>query len=276
MTTPIILFDNRFKDGPITATDTAPGYDPANLADERPYLLWMGNGSGTKELVVDCGIEKPANCLGLVRHNLATIGASIAVETSPDNSIWTRRMNSVSPKSDCAQLFTFTEAQDRYWKLVLENCVEAPYLGHAALGQRLQFPYPPDSPHTPYRQKTVARTSFTDDLANPIEAIISHKRLEIEARFSNIGRDFVFGAAGSGWGEFLYGGAAWGSGPTYQDFIEKHASDLHWFFWAWDLDNFPRHVFFVKLPDEADYGTPLSMLQYVDEIALKMEGILEW
>ncbi len=273
---PILLYDNRFKDGPITATDTAPGYDPASIADERPYKLWMGNSGGTKEIIIDCGTEKPANVLGLKYHNLATVGANISISTSPDGSSWTTRLASVPATSDYATLLTFTETQARYWKLVCENCTDAPFIGHAVLGQALTFPYPPDMPYVPYHQRTVARTSFTDDNANPIEAIIDHKRIEIDAQFSNNSRDFVFGAAGTGWGAFLYGGANWGSGPTFQDFIEKHGSDLRWFFWAWDLENFPRHVFFVKLKDDSEYSTPLSMLRFVDTITLAMEGVLEW
>lgn len=53
MANPIILHDNRLFEGTITATDTASGYNVANIIDHRPYTFWQAASAGLKYLTVD-------------------------------------------------------------------------------------------------------------------------------------------------------------------------------------------------------------------------------
>jgi hypothetical protein len=44
---PIILYDNRFEDGALSATNTATGYDVNNIKDLRTHTYWKANAAGT-------------------------------------------------------------------------------------------------------------------------------------------------------------------------------------------------------------------------------------
>jgi len=45
---PIILYDNRFEDGALSATDTESGFDVNNIKDLRPHTFWKAASYGTK------------------------------------------------------------------------------------------------------------------------------------------------------------------------------------------------------------------------------------
>ena len=47
MSNPIILYDNRFEDGDLSATNTAAGYDVNNIKDLRTHTFWKANAAGT-------------------------------------------------------------------------------------------------------------------------------------------------------------------------------------------------------------------------------------
>ncbi len=253
---PIILWNNNFKLGTITATDTAADYDPANLADERTYLLWMAASSGTKYLTVDCGSAVAADSLGIMYHNLATVGAAVSVESSANGTDWTERLAAFSPTTDRAIAKTFITATAQYWRIKLASTTAAAFIGYLCIGPKLTFPFPPDSPYIPYSETTMVRASVTDESAHPLETLIYHKRLSIVARFSVILRTFVFG--------------------DYQTFHDTHASDKRWFFYAWDLDTYPGMVFYCKMTDGSEFAPPLSVGTHADSLTLQMEAVKEW
>lgn len=85
MALPIILYDNRFSDGTPTATDTAQGFSVLNVRDMRTYTYWKAASVGTKYLTVDCGSPMNADCLGIIGHNLGSIGAEAVLQGSSDN-----------------------------------------------------------------------------------------------------------------------------------------------------------------------------------------------
>ena len=88
-TLPKLLYDNRFADATVTATDTAAGFFAASIADWRGYTFWKGASAGQKYLTVDCGTAKSADCLALFGHNFFTAGALVHIEHSANNSAWT-------------------------------------------------------------------------------------------------------------------------------------------------------------------------------------------
>ena len=89
---PLILTDNRFIDGTPVASATAAGFDARHLADTRPFTFWRAPAAGTFTIKVDAGSAKAVDTLAICGHNLATIGATISVESSPDNAAWTSRL----------------------------------------------------------------------------------------------------------------------------------------------------------------------------------------
>lgn len=254
MANPIIICETRFKDGALTATDTAAGYDVMNVIDYRTYTFWKAASAGTKYITVDCGSDKSADSLGIIGHNLKTANATVSIESSPDNAVWTERLAGFTPTSDKAFVKLFTQATARYWRLKLIAASTAPYLAAVLLGNKLQFPFPPDTPYVPYKESVEAESKRSKK-GHLLGSVVEFKTIEITARFSHIERTWVEN--------------------SFKSFWDGHASDMKPFFYAWDLDAYPDMVFFVKCKDEARYEMPVSVLQYVDVIEIEMEGVKE-
>ncbi len=252
--TPIILADNRFRDATPVANLTATGYDVRRLCDDRAYTVWVGAGVSPHYISVDCGAGKKADALGVIGHNFKTIGATLAVQASDNGSDWSAIASDIKPASDRAFLKTFDTATHRYWRLAITGMSSAPRIGEVYLGERITVPMPPAPPYTPYTAEVEADTTV-GKAGHILGSVIRHTRLAITARFENLDRTWVFG--------------------TFQTFWETRAAKLLPWFWAWDLDAFSQHVFFVTAKDPARWATPLSIHTLVDTLTLEMVGVME-
>ncbi|MBT9169413.1 MAG: hypothetical protein DDT19_02772 [Syntrophomonadaceae bacterium] len=253
MATPIILFDNRFLDGTPTATSAAAGFSVLNIRDGRTHTHWRAAHTGTNFISVDCGIARSANCVAVISHNLLSSGTTFSVESSTDNITWTVRLAGFTPSSDRAFLRRFTSATARFWR-VRTDAIGFPFLGVVMLGNELVFPFPPDTPYTPYRESIEAESS-TGKTGHILGSVIRFKSIEISARFSNFPRGWVIN--------------------NFKPFWNSHASRLRPFFWAWDITAFPDMVFFVTIDKESSFEMPMSILPFVDSIELNMRGVME-
>lgn len=253
---PILLYDNRLGDGTPTATSTAAGSSVLNLKDLRTYTFWKAVDNATQYLTVDCGSAKSADCLGIIGHNFASTGATISVECSSDNFVGdvTVALAGFTRTTDKAIVKTFASQTKRYWRLKITGGSAAGQVAVLMLGVRLQFPYPPATPFSPYKEgvETETKRGKTGHL---LGTVLRYFPRAISARFIELTREFVFN--------------------SYLPFWEGHASLMKPFFFAWDLDAYPDHVLFGKVPDNAEFEAPLSRGSFVDEIKLEMEGVRE-
>jgi len=254
MQTPIILYDNRLTDGTPAATDTATGYDILNIIDLRPYTFWKGASSGTKYITVNCGSAKSADCLAIIGHNLYTAGATVSVESSPDNATWTERLAGFVPTSDKALLKKFTSASAQYWRIKIVTAAVAAYVAVAFLGVKIQFDYPPETPYPPYSETPVADVKRNKN-GHILGASTYNPMLELTAQFGFVSRTWL--------------------DAYFIPFWQNHARLFKPFFFAWDLDTYPADVFFVSIDDKMALETPFSILAYVDAISLTMRGVRE-
>jgi hypothetical protein len=162
----------------------------------------------------------------------------------------TERLAGFAPGDDNALLRVFNSASDQHWRLKIVSPTIAPYLAVAMIGERLQFPFPPDTPYVPYTETPKERSSRSKG-GHLLGSQIDYQLLKVRPNFSNLERAWVMG--------------------DYSTFWEQHSKLRQHFFYAWDLDVFPGHVFFVR--DKAPWRTPLSVLPYVDQISLRLEGV---
>ncbi|MBT9165246.1 MAG: hypothetical protein DDT23_01261 [candidate division WS2 bacterium] len=254
MATPIILFDNRFLDGTPTATSTAPGFSVLNIRDGKTYTHWRAVGAGANFITVDCGVARSADCLAIIGHNLGTANASVFVETSTDNASWTDRFPRFIPSSDRALFVTFPLTFARFWRFGTVTTTAIPFLAVVMLGNRLTFPFPPDTPYIPCRESIEAESAI-GKTGQILGSVMRFKPIEISARFSNLTRAWVMN--------------------NFMPFWNSHASNLRPFFWAWDITAFPDMVFFVTIDKESSFEMPMSILPFIDSIELNMKGVME-
>ena len=255
MGTPIILADNRLLDGTPTATGTAPGYDVLNVRDLRQFTYWKDSSAGSaRAILVDCGQPKTADTVAMIGHNFGTGQSAFDVEVSSNGTNWSQVLAPVSPSNDKAILKTFPKQTARFWLFGYSSPSIPAQISILMLGERITFPYPPQTPFAPESVKVEAEAtrSKTGQL---LGAVVRYKPFSISPRWTNLPRAWVE--------------------TTYQAFIENYASELKPFFWAWDLENYPADVRFVTIDPDAAQEAPVSVLGYYDSISLPMIGVRE-
>jgi len=248
---PIILSDNRFLDGTPTATDTATGYDVLHISDLREYTEWKAASSGTKYLTVDCATAHSADALGIASHNLGTASATVSVESSSNGSSWTERLAGFAPTTDKPILKTFTTASARYWRVKIVTGSVAAQVAVCVLGVRMEFPFGPDAPFTPYVLSAKAESNRSKS-AITLGVNYQHRTVKIAPSWTSVPVAFV--------------------DDYFIPFLNDHATKLEPFFFAADLTAYPADAFFVALSEGADSGTPKSNGVYYDRISLDLDG----
>lgn len=249
---PIILSDNRFLDAAPTATGTAAGFNVLHLRDLRPYTFWQAAAAGTNYITVNCGSVKPADCLGMISHNLFTAGALVSVETSPDGISWSPRIAPFTPTSDRAFLKPFVSVNAVWFRIKIVTADVAPRIAVAMLGKRLEFPFPPDSPYVPYTESTEEESTISK-AGHCLGTVVRYYGIEVNPSFSWPTREWLE--------------------TVWLPFNNSVARSRKYFFYAWDLERYPDLVFFVK--SAGKYETPLSVLAYVDKLKLQFKGVIE-
>jgi hypothetical protein len=81
LSNPIILYDNRFEDGALSATNTATGYDVNNIKDLRTYTYWKANAAGTL-YITEAPLAEDAVTLANMRLSLVDGKAFVDFSTA--------------------------------------------------------------------------------------------------------------------------------------------------------------------------------------------------
>lgn len=280
---PVILYKNIFDDDTlaVTSTDADAKYDKDNLIDFRSYTKWKASSSATQHIsvnVVDAGFVKTAsggfielasgsllesanqggmapNAIGILNHNLYTIGATVKIQHSDDGSSWVD-IYSLQVVSDKAILKLFNEnsVSAAYWRIEISGATAAPEIAVLMMGVKLEFPYPPSSPVIP-KTETIKLSSEYSEGGHLLGSIISNYPISINHK----------------WTKFL---RSWAD-SEFVPFWNSHGKKLFPFFYGWDLNTKPDDVFYVAVDPGSNYQIPLSMLNYGDELILRMKGVSE-
>lgn len=249
---PILLYDNRFLDGAVTATDTALDYNANNIKDLRTYTFWKAASAGTKYITVDCATSKSADSLGIIGHNFKTANATVSIESSTDNITWTQRLAGFIPSSDTAFMKTFTSVSARYWRIKIVTASVAPQLAVALLGAKLTFERYLQGPFDPTPEK-IEGDSQRSKTGNLLGSVVYYQSRKISADFKHLTPNWVR--------------------DTFKPAWDSYLSQLKPFFFAWDPDNHPDEVFFVKLPENFELRMPYDGPRR--SLRLDFEGVKE-
>lgn len=256
---PIILSDNRLDDGTPTATttDADPIYSVLNVKDKRAYTYWKAlNTTVPCSIIINCGSAKAADAVGIMSHNLSTIGATVAVEYSTTGAWAGEEVSAVSvtPTTDKAILKTFTTQTKQYWRLKITGTLSAaPYIGVLVIGERLTFPFAPD-PYNLY-DESMEVESKRSKVGHLLGNTVSYYPVALQRTFTAPLRTFVTG--------------------TYKTFWDAYGSLLYPFFYADDLTTYPALVFWAAFKADAGFQMPISIGTYADSLTLDMEAIKE-
>ncbi len=255
MANPYILADNRFLDGTPIAAGTASGYSVLNIRDLKTFTKWKDSAAGSARYIkVDCGTPKAADTVALVGHNFGSAGALFDVEYSNDGVSYTQILAPVYPSDDKALIRTFTKTTARYWYFGYGSTTSPVEIAELMIGERITFPYPPDTPFVPSTLKIEA-DSNRSKTGQLLGTVVRYKPYKIAPKWSSLSRTWV--------------------DATFRPFWEGYASELKPFFWAWDVATFPSDVRFVTIDPESSMETPVTVLSSYDELSLEMVGVKE-
>lgn len=249
---PVILYQNCFASGTLTASETASGFDVANVVDFRPYTLWKGTLTNPLYITMNCGAAVAADALGICGHTLGTCGATIDLEHSANGSNWTSLGIGYAPSDDAPILKLFNSATKQYWRLKITGHTIAPVIGVLMVGPRLTFPYPPETPHIPFDEGIVAASEISKT-GNLLGSVINYKPIDIAVDFGLLPRTFVF--------------------DTYKPFWDNHASNLKPFFWAFDASAYGTLVYYAMMDPATRFQAPLTTLSYVDRLSFRLKTV---
>ena len=226
-----------------------------NVVDLKTFTFWQAGEPGYKDIAVDCGAAKSADTLGIIGHNLGTVQADISVESSDDGDTWTEALEPFTPTSDIAILKVFPSVAARYWRVVIDPALDTlPYIAVLVLGSRLTFPVPMDAPFKPI-EEGMESGSKRSKAGHLLAHYVKYKPYSISPRFSYLDRNWLE--------------------SVFLPFWLNYASDLHPFFWGWDLGSYPDDVRFVRFKAEYTYKPEVTVLGYYDSLDLDLEGVRE-
>src|SRR5690606_3033179 len=120
----------------------------------------------------------------------------------------------------------------------------------------LEFPYPPDAPYISMDMGISAQGEISET-GIPLGVDVRYYPLDIMARWSE-------GKITRTWYD-----------ASFVPFRDSHARLLKPFFYGWDLTNRAADVFYVRCKPGQRFATPLTLLAYVDEVILDMQGVAE-
>ena len=131
---PTLLVDNVFTNG--TWFGWGGGVRENALGDNT-FDFWTSTSTASAGISVDMGSPQSCDGIGIAAHNLGTVGATVQVQTSANNSSWTTRL-SVSPLTDTTIFGVFPVVSARYWRVII---TDGPFsIGVLKLGRRIIIP----------------------------------------------------------------------------------------------------------------------------------------
>lgn len=250
---PVILYNNFLEDGTLTVTSTESGYDKDNLLDQRPYTLWRATSSATQNIDLELVSAKKPTAIGIVNHNLFSIGATVKVQAYVA-SAW-EDVHTFTPTADTAILELFTpDAVNTKWRINISGQSSEPIIGVIFLGTEITFPYPPETPYSPIQESIQIETEVSQK-GHLLGNNIRYNPIQINASFKDLTRVWV--------------------NANFVPFWNNYGKLLKYFFYAWDLTNAASDIYYVRFSPEMVYQLPKTILLYDDQLNLNMIGVSE-
>ena len=140
---PFFAWDNLADGATLGGTATLAGGDAFNATNGTTADFWLPNVTGTEAIFqVDFGTDTAITFAAIASHNLATLGASAIIESSPDAATWSTAGASTTPTDNQAIAWRFQTVSERYFRLRVTGLTAADPLavGVAFFGNETVIP----------------------------------------------------------------------------------------------------------------------------------------
>jgi hypothetical protein len=235
----------------LTASTTATGdYSAAYIFNMLETNMWKAANTTTPVyLTYDAGVgnTKSADYIAMAGHNLSSIGASVTLQHSPDNSAWTDAFTAFQPATDRAFLKEFTSpGAKRYWRLKLTGALSAaPYVATCIWGLKTELDYATGT-FDPYAEDVQASVNVSQ--AGFVTGVHKkHSVRDMTLQFSD-------------------------ADPALYSLIKAwwDGSGLKNFFVAWETNNNPTDVWLMRPVEK--FNNPLALGGARRNISISLKG----
>lgn len=131
-----MLYQNVFEDGTVTVSSETTDGAGLNSVEDTTFDFWTPAGVPAN-LDIDYGDDVECDCLGIAAHTAGTDGATIEVQYSDDDVIYTTAAT-IDPLTDDTIMVIFPAVSARYWRVRVTSAVCS--IGVVKLGKRLVMP----------------------------------------------------------------------------------------------------------------------------------------
>lgn len=127
---------NLIKDGIVTVTSEATGFEKENAYDDLPSDFWKASAAGTVYFTVDMGANTNIDWWGIGFHDLADNSGTIKPQYSNDNfAADTNDLDTVQTPSDGSYIFRkVTDPNQRYYRFEISSTGVASSIGDLYFG----------------------------------------------------------------------------------------------------------------------------------------------
>ncbi len=130
-----ILGANLLAAATITSSGAASSYPATNMIDGRTNRQAGFLTGATRQVVFDLGTATEINAMGIAKHNLGTIGATIDVETSSDNSTYYSIFSEEITSDNVLYFETATSHTRRYVRVSISGHGGTAFISDLTIGK---------------------------------------------------------------------------------------------------------------------------------------------
>ena len=156
----VVAWDNKATAANISASTAAAGYPAVNAVDPATWSSWLASTSPSW-IKADLGVSTSIDSVGIAAHNLASSGAQVVVQQSPDDVSW-NTVYIYNAVTDDDVLILFPAVSARYWRLYLDFA--AANIGYISFSAKLAFPQTPIDSYTPLHHARKYTKMFNDSI----------------------------------------------------------------------------------------------------------------
>lgn len=252
---PILLYDNIFRDGTLSAsgTSTDDDYDVNYLIDFKSFSKWKAASTSDPWVKIILSAADSPDCLGIYNHNFDEVGGTIKLQhDSNEDDTWTD-METITPNGTLPILIDITTpVSSKRFRIFFDTPTLEPEIAIVFLGTKIEFPFPPVAPVMALDESVRAATEISE-AGHTLGSIISHFPINFNQRWEFIPISFFNNT-------FL---------PAWTNHIRYNLP----FFYAVDLENRTNDIYFVRRSDSMTLRKIYEVLSYSNELVLDVVGI---
>jgi len=248
---PIFGYESFVTAAGVTSGNAATGYPITNIANISTASFWRASDTTQQYVTATINPAKTINYVGVARHNFATAGVAVSVETQEGlGDPWVEVIAAAIPANNNALIFQFTEQTAYGVRLKLAAGSAAPEIAVLFAGKLLvstQRIYVGHSPMTLNRRTEVV--SGMSESGNYLGRIITGSNLTTSVNLTHLEPDWYR--------------------DNFDPFVDA-AQDTPFFF-GWRPYSYPDEVAFAWLTNNPSPSNMMSngMMQ----VSLEMSGV---